>query len=204
VRESGYGIYVDDATRGRFLQKLGNYYARVLVDARWVAFMFGGRNDDEDALMQRARDLIHEVTFRILQGRRTWAEDVDFPVFMKMQMRSVASGEWKRVRRLDSIDQATTIADGEELPKNELGTDPHPVETALSEQEAEERVLELMEAAEGDETLTNLIDAYLEDDACERPRHVASRLKIPEKAVYQAQRKLERRVTARRKKVTRE
>lgn len=193
---------MDDATRTRFLQRLGNYYARVLVDARWVAFMFGGRNDDEDALMQRARDLIHEVAYRIVQGRRAWAEEVDFRVFMKLQMKSVALGEWKRLKRLDSIDQPTKTEDGDDAPKKELGTDPHPVDTAISEQEAEERVLELMEEADGDETLKKLVDAYLEDDTCERPRHVAALLKIPEKAVYQAQRKLERRVTARRKKVT--
>jgi DNA-directed RNA polymerase specialized sigma24 family protein len=153
--------------------------------------------------MQRARELIHEVTYRIVQGRRSWVEGIDFRVFMKLQMKSVALNEWKRLRRLDSIDQAAKAEDGSDLPMKELGTDPHPLDTAITEQEAEDRVLELMEEAEDDETLKKVIDAYLEDDTCERPKHVAARLKIPEKAVYQAQRKLERRVTARRKKVTR-
>ena len=195
-------MQVDDAARDRFLKKLRNHYARVLVDARWVAFTFGGRGDDDDALSRRARELIHEVTYRILEGRRTWVEDVDFQAFMKLQMKSVAWNEWKRLKRLDSIDQHTKTEDGGEVLTKELATDPHPLDTALTEQEAEERVYELLEAAEGDETLTKVIEAYLEDD-CERPRHVASRLGISEKDVYQAQRKLERRVTARRKKVTR-
>ncbi len=186
----------------RFLKKLGNYYARVLVDARWVAFTFGGRQDDDEALLQRARDLIHEVAYRVMEGHRKWVEDVDFRVFMKMTMKSVALGEWKRLRRLESTEQQSVADDAPEIPKKELEGDPHPLETALDEQEAEERVYELLEAADDDPTLKSLIDAYLEDD-CERPRHVAARLGMPEKDVYQAQRKLERRVTARRKKVTR-
>ena len=188
--------------RERFLKKLGNYYARVLVDARWVAFTFGGRKDDDEALMQRARDLIHEVAYRVIEGRRTWVEDIDFRVFMKMAMKSIAFGEWKRLRRLDSTDQQVIAEDGAEIPKEEVEGDPHPLEAALEEQDAEERVYELLEVAEEDPTLKKLIDAYLEDE-CERPRHVAARLGMTEKDVYQAQRKLERRVTARRKKVTR-
>lgn len=186
--------------RDRFLTKLGNYYARVLVDARWIAFTFGGRNDDDDGLMQRARDLIHEVAYRVTEGRRAWPEDVEFRVFMKMAMKSVALGEWKRARRLESTDQQAVAEDGTELPRKELQADPHPLEKVLEEQEAEERVYELLEAADDDPTLKKVIDAYLEEH-CERPRHVAALLGISEKDVYQAQRKLERRVTARRKKV---
>lgn len=189
--------------RDRFLKKLANYYARVLVEARWIALAFGGNKDGNEALMQRARDLIHEVTYRVLEGRRAWPEDIDFRVFMKMAMKSVAFGEWKRLRRLDSIDQQVTTEEGNELPLKELEGDPHPLETALTAEEAEERVYELLEAAADDPTLQKVIDAYLEQD-CERPRHVAARLGIPEKDVYQAQRKLERRVIARRKKVTRD
>lgn len=189
--------------RERFLKKLGNYYARVLVDARWVAFTFGGRKEGEEALMQRARDLIHEVAYRVVNGRRTWREDVDFRVFMKMAMKSVAFGDWRLLRRLQSTDQSLVAEDGAEFSKKELETDPHPLERALEEQEAEARVYELLEAADDDPTLKAVIDAYLEDN-CERPRHVAARLGMPEKEVYQAQRKLERRVTARRKKVIRD
>lgn len=186
--------------RERFLKKLGNYYARVLVDARWVAFTFGGRNDDEDVLMQRARDLIHEVAYRVTEGRRAWVETIDFRVFMKMAMKSVAFGDWKRDRRNDSTDETVVADDGSEIPKKEIA-DPHPLEAAIEQREAEERVYELLEVAGDDTTLKNVIDAYLQED-CERPRHVAAHLGIHEKEVYQAQRKLERRVTARRKKVT--
>ena len=114
----------------------------------------------------------HEVTYRILEGRRTWAEDVDFRVFMKLQMKSVALNEWKRLKRLDSIDDHAKAEDNSEVPKKELAAGPHPLDTALTEQEAEDRVYELLEAAEDDDTLTKVVEAYLEDD-CERPRNVA-------------------------------
>ena len=191
---------VDEQTRQLFLKRLGNYYARVLIEARWIAFEFGGRNDEEDALQRRARDLVSEVAFRVVNEKRTWKPDVDFVVFMKLQMKSIASNEWKQARRHDSVDDEVENDDGSRVPKRQFAGDVDPVESALDEQEAEDRVYELLEAAEGDERLSKVIEAYLTDE-CEKPRHVAACLGIPEKDVYQAQRKLERRVTARRKKV---
>ncbi|MCE9580090.1 MAG: hypothetical protein K8W52_43645 [Deltaproteobacteria bacterium] len=192
---------MDEPTRARFFKYLQEAYARVLVEARWVAFVLGGRRAEEAQLTARARELAHEAVDQVLSGRRTWKQDVKFVTFMKVTMRSIAWNEWKLASRHDSVDAEVENDDGSRVPKRQLAGGADPLQLALDEEDAQARVYELFEAAEGDELLTAVISAYLEGD-CERPRHVAARLKIPEKDVYQAQRKLERRVNANRKKVT--
>ncbi len=191
---------LDEQTRQRFFKRLESHYARVLVEGRWVAFTFGGGKDDEKQLDRRARDLINEAVMQVLRGRRTWNPDVDFVVFVKLTMKSIASNEWKKARRNESMHDEAEGDDGNRAPKRQFAEEDDPLQLALDEQAAEARVYELLEAAEGDDVLTRVVDAYLQD-GCEQPRHVATRLGMSVKDVYQAQRKLERRVTSMRKKV---
>jgi len=192
---------VDPQKRERFLKNVAHHWGRVLVEATWVVRRCGGLKLDDEQVRARARDLINEAVMRILNGKREWDEALDFVPFMRWTMRSVASAEWKKASRHVPLDAETENPDGSRSPKRQFADQIEPWEAALDEAEAEEMVYEIMQAAEGDPVLEKVVNAYLED-ACERPRHVAKRLGLPEKDVYQAQRKIERRVLAARKKVT--
>ena len=191
---------VDTATRQRFLKRVENHWARVLEEAVWVAKRCGGKNITSDEQLGRARELVGEAVARVVTGRRAWKEDVDFVEFMKWTMRSIASGEWKKLRRQDPIAAEKENPDGNRGPKRQFAAETEAWEEALDQDDAERMVAEIIDAADGDAVCEQVVNAYLEED-CDRPRHVAARLVVSEKVVYNAQRKIERRVLTTRKKV---
>lgn len=191
---------LDTATRQRFLKRVENHWGRLLEEALWIAQRCGGKGITDGERLDRARNLVSEAVARVLAGRRTWKEDLDFVDFMKWAMRSIASGEWKKLRRQDPIDAENENIDGNRSPKHQFSAETEAWDQALDQEEAERMVAEIIDAADGEHVCELVVNAYLEQD-CDRARHVAARLGVTEKVVYNAHRKIERRVLSARKKV---
>lgn len=191
---------VDIATRQRFLKRVENHWARLLEEAVWIATRCGGKDATADERWGRARDLAGEAVARVIAGRRPWKEDLDFLAFMRGVMRSIASDEWKKLRRHSPLDAERENADGNRTPKQQFAADTEDWEQSLNQEDANHMIGEIIDAANGDAICEQVVNAYLEQN-CDRPRHVAARLGVPEQVVYNAQRKIERRVISARKKV---
>lgn len=192
---------VDNETRQRFLKRLENHWARVLEEAVWVAERCGGKDISAEERVSRARELVGEAVTRVVSGRRRWKEDVDFADFMKWTMRSIASSEWKKLKRQDPLDDEKVNPDGNRSPKQQFAAASDAWDDALDQEDAVRIVGQVIDAAADDALCEKVVNAYLEDD-CDRPRHVAARLGIAEKDVYNAVKKLRRRVLSARRKVT--
>lgn len=191
---------VDTETRQRFLKRVENHWGRLLEEGVWIAEQRGGKDLTADERVSRARDLVGEAVARVLAGRRPWKEDLDFVAFMKGVMRSIASGEWKKSRRQDPIDAERENAAGNRSPKQQFAAETEAWEESLDQDDAERVAYEIVAAASGNEILEKVVNAFLLED-CDRPRHVAAKLGMTEKDVYNAVRKLRRRVLSTRKKV---
>lgn len=181
---------LDEETRQDFLDRLASDWEAVHAEALWVAERTGAGPRFE-AQLERARELANEAVLRVVEGRRAWNRGVELRTFMGGAMRSIAAADWKRRQRHDPIADDVPDLPGRR-PSERL-------EERLDQAEAEAVIDEVRDAATGDALCEAVVRAYLQGN-CERPRHVAARLGVPEQAVYNAQRKLARRVLAARKK----
>lgn len=180
---------LDDEARREFLDMLQRHWAQVQAEALVIAERTGNRMQRE-----RAHELVNEAVLRVFEGRRTWKQRVHFSSYMGWIMRSIASSEWKRLRRqvpLRDVPMATTTRSPLEFLQDQLDRD-----------RLEALLEEVAHTATGDSLCEQVVHAYLSGE-CDRPRHVAMSLGVPERAVYAAQRKLGRRVRAAKRKLAR-
>ena len=147
-----------------------------------------------------AEVLFHEAVLRsIKEDSRNWdPERVDLFGFLTGVMRSIVNAAVRSPdNATDSLNEPT--ADGSSTFLDELA-DPQPsVEDAIGySQEVSEQVKAIFEAAGDDAVLLKVVEALM--DGLEKPADITKLMNVTADVVYQAQRKLRRRVESRKAK----
>ncbi len=191
---------MDSKVRARLKRELPGIYTRLLAKAELLIRRSGWRRRFDMNRKSVAEDLLHEAVLRSLTpGGRQWhPEKVDLWGFLVGAMKSIVNAAVR------SPENATTslnepTADGSATKIDELEDEgPSAEEPIGHSKEVGEQVRAIFEAAGDDPILLKLVEVMM--DGHEKPANIAKQMNVTADAVYQAQRKLRRRVEARKNK----
>jgi DNA-directed RNA polymerase specialized sigma24 family protein len=144
---------------------------------------YHGRLNADDLAMQAVAD--------VFAGHRNW--NADYPPFYNLCwiVRSIASNQLRKERRLRSYDIDVETGFGQSLISQPVA--PPPSETYETD-ETQRGLRALISRALGDDGLLHRLVALFDEREVWKPQEMATELNVGESEIYQAKRRLRRRL----------
>jgi len=142
-----------------------------------------------------ADDLVMQAFADVLAHKRTWNEN--YPPFDNLCwiVRSIASNQLDKEKRLSPLELDTESGPGLTLPSAQ------PSAAELYEADERQRgLIKLLLSAVGDDSLLRRLVALFMDWEVWRPQEMATELNVGEQEIYEAKRRIQRRLVRLRKK----
>lgn len=191
---------MDSNVRAKFKAELQDIYPQLLARAELLVQRSGWRRRFDMNRKSVAEDLLHEAVVRIWSGtRRPWEPAKGtLLAYLTWQMKNlVFNFSQSPENKTSSLDEPA--GDGPESKGDLTAHEAPDVETLhIRKETAEEMEAALFEAAGDDPVLLKYVEAMM--DGVGTQAGIAERTGLPIEEVYQAHRKLARRIKARRKK----
>jgi DNA-directed RNA polymerase specialized sigma24 family protein len=184
---------LDSNVRAKLKAELPGIHARLLAHALFLVGRSGWRRLARVDQTEAAKDLLQEAVLRTLQGSRRWdPERVDLARFLREAMRSIANAAVRSPQnstvRLDNYEEQSAsehvLTDDSESKEATFGRS----------QEIGQQVAAVIDAAGKDEFLCKVVEAIMDGD--DKAGAISKRLAVRVEDVYNALRKLRRRVDA--------
>lgn len=189
---------MDTKVQARLNASLPEVYRRVLARAVLVVRRTGWKRQTH-TVADAAEELAQEAIVRTLEGKRQWdpSRVPDLESYLYWVMRSIvhaaAQSPGSRVAFFDD-EQETSLESLSESTQDAAT----PEATCLLAEEVALREKAIWDAAGDDPILLKLVEAVM--DGCGKPAEIADKTGWPPKVVYEAMRKLRRRVEVKRRK----
>lgn len=190
---------MDSKKRAKLDAELTGIYPHLLAKAELIVRRSGWRRRFEMNRKSVAEDLLHEAVFRAISGPRQWNPDkVNLWGFLVGAMRSIVNAATRSLEnKTDSLDEPLPNATGTRV--DALESEAASAEDALgSSADVDEREAAIFAAAGDDPVLLKYVEALM--DGFEKQADIAEHMGVAAEVVYQAHRKLRRRIEARKKK----
>jgi DNA-directed RNA polymerase specialized sigma24 family protein len=198
---------VDSKARTLFKEQLPRVYRQVLARAVMLVQRHPRYAQGYDSPGKAAEELAQEAVVRVLAGCRTWdPAKVEITFFLKEVMRSIVDADLKSpASAKDSLDapeinrsEATTSSADQQLAvldDRDRGLAKGAEQQLLERERCAAIVDRALEAAGTDAVLVKLVEAIAE--GCGKPAETAQATGLSVDQVYEATRKLRRRLSAR-------
>jgi DNA-directed RNA polymerase specialized sigma24 family protein len=184
---------LDPKTRAKFDKDLHAAYPKALAEVLILLGRTRWAGAPRPSRAAKAEELVNEAITRMLGGTRTWdpTNVPDLHYFLREAVRSMLSAEFESpTADTSSLDRRPEIAS--DSAAGHCTVDP---QEDLAEQQREQLLVgELLEVAGSDPTLEKVVTALM--NGVYKPNDIASATGLGVKTVYQATRKLRRRVEA--------
>lgn len=187
---------MDARLRARLDSELPRLYPKLLAQAALMVARSGWRRRFDMDRTGVSEDLLHSAILGVASGRRKWdPERVDLWGVLLGAMRSIISNATHSPENgTESLDEPLPDSTGTRVDTvQERGDSAEEILCRVEDTQAREEAL--LAAAGNDPILLRYIEAMM--DELDKPADVAKHMNIPVDAVYQAHRKLRRRVEAR-------
>jgi hypothetical protein len=191
---------VEAHVRAKFREDLPKVFKRVLAEAVLLVRRTRWGGASPATVQDRAEELAQEAVCRVLLGTRDWdpTRVPDLHYFLLGVMRSIVSHAAEREGdRPAQVETGDTDADVAARGLARGGMSPSPEERPLSDEEVDDRVNQLLDAAGNDPVLEKVVSAVV--GGCAKADEVVAETGLEPEQVYGALRKLRRRIASARR-----